>query len=173
MPFRNVTVVRWLLYTLAFFLCCAVQGLVLRHILVWEVFPFLYPAAVAVLSDQEGPFAGTAFGLVTGFLCDLTISGPFPGFYTLLFPLCGLLSGLIAQGLVSAGFLCALTSTAASFVLLDGARIALLFLDGQLSSSALPAAALLTARETGLTLLFVLPVHLLFSAIHRKCLTID
>ena len=170
MPFRNVTVVRWLLYSLAFLLCCLIQGLVMQHILLRGVFPFLYPAVVAVLAAQEGPFSGTAFGLVVGLVCDLTVDGPLPCFYTLLFPLVGLLAGLIAEGLVSAGFLCSLAATAAAFVLVDGARILLLLLSGLGDVS---RALMLSLQETALTLVFVLPVHLLFAAIHRKCRDID
>ena len=32
---------------------------------------------------------------------------------------------------------------------------------------------MLSLQETALTLVFVLPVHLLFAAIHRKCRDID
>lgn len=166
MPLRNETIARWLLYTLATAAFCLAQPLLLRHLSLWGVFPFLYPVLPAVLADQEGPFTGTAYGLFLGVLCDLTLSGPIPCFYTLLFPLVGLLGGLIAEGLVSAGIWCALASGAAAFALVDAGRIALLALEG-LSNPG--GAALLAVQEMLLTLPFVVPVHLLFSAIHKKC----
>lgn len=167
MLIRSETFFKWLLYGLAALVCCAVQGLALQRLVLFGVFPFLYPAVAAVLSTLEGPVAGTAFSLVLGIFCDLALPGPIPCLYTLIFPLAGLVSALIAQGWIKAGPLCALTASAFALVLTDLFQALVLVM--QRRDGVLPFALELTAKETALTLPFVIPVFLLMRAVYRRC----
>lgn len=166
MPVRNETLFKWSLYAAATALVFLVQGLALRHVELWGVFPFLFPVLTAVLGMYEGGVRGVTYGLVIGVLCDLTLAGPLPCFYTLALPLTGLAAALISGGLVSAGFLCSIICSAVAFAVTDGFHCLLLLLDGQ---SVWPSAALLAGRETAVSLLFLPLVFFPFRAIFRRC----
>ena len=163
---RNAAVAKWVLYGLGTALLCLLQNFLLQRIVLLGVFPFLFPVLVSVFAVYEGPTAGAVYGLVLGILCDLTIAAPIPCFYTLIFPLAGFLSALLSQGWISAGFFCCLTASALSFLLTDAFHALILALTGK---GNLTAILLLTARETAVTLLFVLPVFLLFRSLFRRC----
>ena len=76
---------KWLYYAGATLLLVLVQSLVLNRIFVWGVHPFLPPLIAAITAMLEGPGEGTAFAGVFGLLCDLTMPGIIPCFYTLAF----------------------------------------------------------------------------------------
>ena len=162
---RNETIFKWALYSAAALLCFFVQGAVCQRITVWGVIPFLYPALAAVPATYEGPVSGTAFALAVGVLCDLLLPAPSPCFYTLVFPLAGLCAGLLAEGVLPAGFLCALVSAAAAFLLTGSAHCLLLWMGGKAAWS---AGAFLTLREFCVTAPLVPLMTLLFSAVHRR-----
>ena len=164
---RQETVYKWGLYALVTLLCCIWQGAVLQHLKFWGVFPFLYPILAAVLSTLEGPLPGMIYSLALGVVCDLTIAAPIPCFYTLIFPLAGLLAGGLAQGVLSSGFLSALVTSAAAFVL-TGGFYGLIFLFS--SRPAWEAVASVCGRELALSIPWVLPVFFLFRLVWRKCL---
>ena len=163
---RSETLMKWLLYALAALVCCMAQGLVLQRLLFFGVIPFLYPALAAVLSTLEGAVPGTVFSLVLGIVCDLALPGPIPCLYTLVFPLAGLASALIAQNWIKNGFLCALVASACAMILTDLLQMLILLLQRR---EFWPAAPLLMLKETALTLPFVLPVYLLMAAVYRRC----
>lgn len=163
---RSETFIKWLLYGLAALLCCAVQSFMLQRIIFWGSFPFLYPVLAAVLSMLEGPISGTVFSLILGVLCDLALPGPIPCLYTLIFPLAGLVSALIAQGWIKGGLLCALVSSLFALVMTDTFQMVVLLLQGK---AIWPAAPILMLKETALTLPFVFLVYLLLQAVFRKC----
>ena len=122
-------------------------------------------AGAGTLSMYEGAFAGTAYSLALGVVCDLLLPGPIPCFYTLVFPLAGLCAGLMARNWLPAGFPCCLAASAVAFLLTDAFHCLLLAFRGEFCSAALVAAA----AETCLTLCFSPAVLLLFRPIHRKC----
>lgn len=161
---RSETYIKWLLYTLATLVLFLLQG-VLQDLRLLGVLPFLYPVMAATLSMYEGAFAGTAYSLALGAVCDLLLPGPIPCFYTLVFPLAGLCAGLMARNWLPAGFPCCLASSAVAFLLTDAFHCLLLAFDGGFSTAALATAA----AETGLTLCFSPAVLLLFRPIYRKC----
>lgn len=166
MLIRSETLFKWMMYALASLLCCMVQGLVLQRLLFFGVFPFLYPALAAVLSTLEGTVPGTVFSLVLGILCDLAMPGPIPCLYTLIFPLAGLVSALIAQSWIKSGILCALVASAFAMVMTDLLQMLILLFQRK---EFWPAAPLLMLKETALTLPFVIPVYLLLAAVYRRC----
>lgn len=159
---RNEVIFKWFLYALAAVLCLFVQTALLQRIHVWGVIPFLYPLLAAIPATWESPSSGTIFSLSMGVVCDLLLPGPIPCFYTLVFPLAGLFSSLLAQGLLQAGFLCSLVSAAGAFCLTDGFHCFLLWLNG---GPAWETGAFLALREFCVTAPFIIPVTFLFRAV--------
>lgn len=121
---------KWTVYSLATLLLSALQYLVLNQIRVFDIYPFLYPMLPAVLSSYEGYRRGTIFSLCLGVACDLLLVGPFEGFFTLVFTMIGLLSGLIAENLLSPGYLCSLTVSSMALLLTGFFRMAVQMLTG-------------------------------------------
>ena len=80
---KSYLVFKWLIYALATLLFFALQSLVLNHIRVWNLLPFLYPVLPAVAAMYEGPRRGPVFALCLGVVCDLLLPVPFSGFLPL------------------------------------------------------------------------------------------
>ena len=151
---RNETIFKWALYagaTAVFFL---LQGAVLQRITLWGVIPFVFPILVAVLGMYEGPLPASVYALTVGVLCDLLLPASIPCFYTLIFPAAGLCAALISQSLLPAGFL--LTDAFHCIVLWAGGK------------AAWAAGAQVFLREVCVSILLVVPVVLLFSAVFRR-----
>ena len=110
---------KWLCYAGATLLLVLVQSLVLNRICVWGVHPFLPPLIAAITAMLEGPGVGTAFAGVFGLLCDLTMPGIIPCFYTLAFLAAALLAAVIAKRFLSQGFLCAVLCAGLSLLVTD------------------------------------------------------
>lgn len=58
---KSYTVFKWAVYALATLLFFSLQGLVLDHVRVWGLTPFLYPILPAVEAMYEGPRRGPVF----------------------------------------------------------------------------------------------------------------
>ena len=69
---KSYLVFKWTIYSLATLLLFALQYLVLNHVHVFGITPFLYPMLPAVLSSYEGLRRGSVFS--PGFLCGLAVS---------------------------------------------------------------------------------------------------
>ncbi|BAL01832.1 hypothetical protein OBV_46330 [Oscillibacter valericigenes Sjm18-20] len=164
---RQETIYKWGLYALVTLLCCVWQGLVLQYVKVMGVFPFVYPILAAVLSTLEGPLSGMIYSLALGVVCDLTISAPIPCFYTLIFPLAGLLAGMLARSVLSSGFLSALVTSVAAF-LLTGIFHGLIFVFT--SHTAWAETAFVCGRELIISIPWALPVYFLFRLVWHRCL---
>ena len=162
---RNETIFKWALYAAATALCFLVQGFLLQRIPLWGVIPFLYPVVVAVAASYEGPVPGTVYALVVGVVCDLILPGSLPCFYTLIFPAAGLCAALISQSLLPAGFLCGVVTSVLSFLLTDAFHCVVLWAGGK---AAWAAGAQVFLREVCVSILLVVPVVLLFSAVFRR-----
>lgn len=162
---RNETIFKWALYagaTAVFFL---LQGSLLQRIHIWGVIPFVFPILVAVLGTYEAPLPASIYSLTVGVLCDLLLPGPLPCFYTLIFPAAGLCGALISQSLLPAGFFCAAVNSILAFFFTDLFHCLLLWLQGQAAWS---AGAWIFLREVSVSILLVIPVVLLFSAVFRR-----
>ena len=162
---RNETIFKWALYagaTAAFFL---LQGAVLQRISLWGVIPFVFPILVAVVGMYEGPLPGSVYGLTVGVLCDLLLPAFIPCFYTLVFPAVGLCAALVSQNLLPAGFLCAAVTSVTGFFFTDLFHC---FLQWARVQNAWAAGARLFAQEVGVSILLIIPVVLLFSAVFRR-----
>ena len=148
---RNETIFKWALYagaTAVFFL---LQGAVLQRITLWGVIPFVFPILVAVLGMYEGPLPASVYALTVGVLCDLLLPASIPCFYTLIFPAAGLLCGVVTSVL--------------SFLLTDAFHCVVLWAGGK---AAWAAGAQVFLREVCVSILLVVPVVLLFSAVFRR-----
>lgn len=158
---------KWLYYAGATLLLVLVQSLVLNRICVWGVHPFLPPLIAAITAMLEGPGEGAAFAGVFGLLCDLTMPGIIPCFYTLAFLAAALLAAVIAKRFLSQGFLCAVLCAALALVITDLLHTVLLtFRQGV----ALTAALSLTGREAAVTVVLSPLVYLLLRSVHNRIL---
>lgn len=165
MSAKNENIFKWSLYAGAAVVVLLVQGSLLQRITVWGVIPFLYPAVAAVLGNYENPVPSTIFGLGLGVVCDLLLPGSIPCLYTLVFPLAGLAGSLISKSLLRSGFLCALVSSAAAFLITDLVRCLLLWAAGK---PAWGAGLWVMVREFFVTAPALLLMVPLFSAVHRR-----
>lgn len=162
---RNETIFKWLLYGMATLLCVLVQGGLLQRIIIWGVIPFLYPVVAAVVGTLEGPSSGGVYALVLGVFCDTLLPGSIPCFYTLIFPLVSICSGLLSKGILAAGMLCSFISSALAFLLTDGFHCLLLWFNG---TPAWKAGAWVMMREFCVTALLIFPITWLFRAVFRR-----
>ena len=158
---------KWLYYAGATLLLVLVQSLVLNRICVWGVHPFLPPLIAAITAMLEGPGEGTAFAGVFGLLCDLTMPGIIPCFYTLAFLAAALLAAVIAKRFLSQVFLCADLCAGLSLLVTDLLHTLLLtFRQGV----ELTAALSLTGREAAVTVVLSPLVYLLLRSVHNRIL---
>ena len=157
---------KWIIYSLATLLMCGLQSLILCHIRVLSITPFLYPIIPAVAAMYEGPKRGALYALVFGLFCDLLLPAPFTGFFVILFPLIGLLAASIAGNMLSPGFFCALLVSALGLTITGGARVLLQFLSG---GEHLVLMAWVALMEALLSLPALVVIFPLYRAIHRRC----
>lgn len=162
---RNEIIIKWTIYAAATALWFLVQGAFCQRITLWGVIPFLYPMLAAIPATYEAPVPATIFALCLGVICDILLPGAMPCLYTLIFPVIGLCSSLLAQSLLPAGFLCSLVVTALSFLLTDLFRCLLLAMSG---SSAWSTGLFLCLRELLVTAPLLVPVTLLYRAVYKK-----
>lgn len=165
MSAKNESIFKWSLYAGAAALLVLLQTALLQRITLWGVIPFLYPALAAVLGNYENPVPSTIFGLGLGVVCDLLLPGSIPCLYTLTLPLAGLSGSLISRSLLKAGWLCALVSAAAAFLLTDLPRCLLLWAAGK---PAWAAGLGVMVREFVVTAPVLLLAVPLFAAVHRR-----
>lgn len=163
---KSYVVWKWALYALATFLLACLQRLVLERIVLWGTRPFIWPMLAALAPLYEGKRQGAVFSLILGFLCDLLLPGPFPGFYGIAFTLTALTASAIGEELIAPGFFAALISSLAGLLLTGGLRVAVHVLSGGAYPGLMCRTALL---ETLLTLPAIVCAAPLYRAIHRRC----
>ena len=168
---RTEIIFKWLLYAAGVLICWILHGVALQFLDIFGVMPFIFPMLAAVIAMYEGPFYGSICALVMGILCDLTISVPIPCFYTLIFPIIGMLAGLIAKNWLPMSFWCAVILSLLAFTLTDSFHFLLLVLKG--SGHSMQAAVDLALRETGASIPFLFPVYLVFCRIYEICHVYD
>ncbi len=163
---KSYVAFKWTVYALATLLLFAVQSLVLNHIRVFNVTPFLYPVLPAVAAMYEGPRRGPLFALVLGTVCDLLLYGPFDGFFTIAFVITALLASKIAENLLSPGFFSGLFISLGALLLTSGLRVFIQILTGGPHVRLMAWTALTESLLTLPAALLVLP---LYRAIHKSC----
>lgn len=163
---KSYLVFKWTVYSLATLALFALQYLVLDNIQVLGLTPFLYPVLPAVAASYEGLRRGSVFALAVGLVCDLLLPGPFEGFFAIAFTLAALIAALIAENLLSPGFLCGLAVSAVSLAVTAGMRLAVQFLSG---GGYLGLMSRMTLVETLITLPAILVVVPVYRLIHDRC----
>lgn len=163
---KSYLVFKWTVYALATLALFALQDLLLDQIRVWGVAPFLYPILPAVVASYEGSRRGPVFALCLGVVCDLLLTGPFEGFFTIIFPVIAIFSALIAENLLAPGWLCGLVVSGLGLLLTAGARILSLLLAG----GGYPVLMLrIAVIETVISLPALLAALPLYRVIHKRC----
>ena len=162
---RNEVIFKWALYGAVTALCFFLQGAFFQRFTLWGVLPFVYPLLAAIPATYEAPVPATIFALCVGVVCDALLPGAIPCFYTLIFPVIGLLSSLLARGVLPAGFFCSLAAVILALCLTDLFRCLLLWISGR---NIWRAGLFLLLRELCVTLPFSLPVILLYRMAARK-----
>lgn len=155
---------KWGLYTAATAVFLLLQNLVLDSLQLMGVVPFLAPLIVAVVAAWEGSTQGTIFGIAFGFVCDLLGGSVFPGAYTLSFFCIALCVSLLAASVVMPNIFGSFLYALIAFLLLD--LIQGLYLLLFCHAAPLPILSL-AGRELLVSILFVIPVFLLFRYLHH------
>lgn len=163
---KSYLVFKWTVYSLATLALFALQYLVLDNIQVLGLTLFLYPVLPAVAASYEGLRRGSVFALAVGLVCDLLLPGPFEGFFAIAFTLAALIAVLIAENLLSPGFLCGLAVSAVSLGITAGMRLAVQFLSG---GGYLGLMSRMALAETLITLPAILVVVPVYRLIHDRC----
>lgn len=161
---KKALMTKWGLYGMALLVFIVLQQLVLDELSLWGVVPFLMPMVVAVVAALEGAVPGTIFGIFVGFLCDLSGGGVFSGVYTLSFFCIALLVAILAKYWVMRNVFGSLIWALIAFVIIDVIQI--LFLAVFFHADLLIALNL-AGRETAVSILFVIPIFLLYNFLHR------
>lgn len=162
---QRMLTVKWIFYSLWTLLFLLAQQLLLPHLRLWGVHPFLIPTLAAIAASFEGKREGPLFALVLGLVCDLLFSEVFPCFYAVVLTLSALLAGLASRRLITPGPICSLVVSAMA-LLLHGlvSGMALSYSHG----APFTAALWLTVQELLFSLPFTVLVHLAFSRVHRR-----
>ena len=163
---KSYVAFKWAVYALATLLLFAVQSVVLNHIRVFGVTPFLYPILPAVMAMYEGPRRGPTAALLLGLACDLLLHGPFEGFFTIAFVITALLASKIAGNLLSPGFFSGLCISFGALLLTSGLRVFLQLLTGGPHVRLMAWTAL---AESVLSLPAAVLVLPLYRAVHKHC----
>lgn len=156
---------RWLFYSLATFLFLFLQNVLLNHLVVHGIHPFLLPALVAIAATLESRREGFLFAAALGLLLDLAIPAAIPCFYLLSLCLCALLSSLVSRRLIVPGFICSMVCATGATVLCS---LLSAFFYNYFHSIPLLLTGKIALIELLLSLLFFLPVHGLYFVIHRR-----
>lgn len=163
---KSYRIFQWAVYAIATLLLCALQSLVLGHIRVLGLTPFLYPMLPALVAMFEGANQGAAFAMAFGVVCGLLLPAPFPGFFALIFPVAAICSAWVAERLLSRGILCAAIVSLLSLLLTGGFRILIQLLTGRAYLSLMVRIAVGEALLTLPALAAALPVYRM---IYRRC----
>ena len=162
---RNEIIIKWIIYSAATAVWLLVQGAFCQRITVWGVIPFLYPMLAAIAATFEAPVPSTVFALCLGVVCDILLPGAVPCLYTLIFPVIGLCSSLLAQSLLPAGLFCSLIVSALAFLLTDLFRCLLLAINGV---SPWGTGLSIMLREFLVSAPLLIPVTLLYRKVYEK-----
>lgn len=163
---KNYVAFKWVVYAIATFFLCMLQSILLGNIRVLGLTPFLYPMLPAVVAMFEGPKQGGIFAMSFGLLCGLLLPAPFPGFFTISFPMGAILAGAVADRVTSRGFGCALVVSALGLLATCAMR---LFVQILLGGQYLVPMARTSLGETLLTLPAIVAVLPIYRAIAVRC----
>ena len=161
---RNDFLFKWFWYAMALLPVWAVEAMVFDPLHILGVRPMLLPLAAVAVAVLEGPVAGAGFGLGVGLLC----SAAWPGEGALLIlalAAAGAVAGGVAQYGLKQRYVGCLICSAGALAAIDLGRILVRLTGGR---AALGPMLRLTAAEILVSLLFVLPIYLLFRKVYSK-----
>lgn len=163
---KSYIIAKWTVYALATLLLFGLQHLILGHITILGASPFLYPMLPVLVSSYEGLRRGSVFSLALGVVCDMLLTAPFDGFFTIIFTLIGIIAALISENLLSPGWLCGFVVSLVGLGGTVAARLVLYLLSGELRPLLMGQLALTECIITLPALFCALP---LYRWIHRRC----
>lgn len=160
---RRSDLIKWLIYTLGVVAVWMAETLFLNRVPLFGVIPVLLPLAAVAVGLWESTPAGAVFGLCLGVFADAVYPG-LPGGMTLGLCVIGWLTGALSQYRLQKNLVGYLLCAAAAMTGLEAFRAA-----GALLSHLGPTAAVLSlaGRELVCSLIYAIPVYLLFKLIHR------
>lgn len=162
---RRAVAAKWILYCLCAAALVLAQELLLVHLRLWGVHPFLLPAIAVIPVTLERSEQALIYAVFFGLVCDLlTPVQGLPCFYALAFLLGAAAAWLLSGQLIAAGLVCSLTVTAAATVLCG--LLHLLVLSGQ--GHAVSAGFLLLGKELAVSLPFAAAAHPLLRLVNRR-----
>lgn len=160
---RRSDFVKWLIYALGVLAVWMAETLFLNRLPLFGVIPVLLPLAAVAVGLLESAPAGAVFGLCLGVFADAVYPG-IPGGMTLGLCVIGWLTGAMSQYRVQKNLVGYLICAVAALMGLEVFRSA----SALLSHLGPPSAVLfLAVREWGCSLVYAIPVYLLFKLIHR------
>lgn len=162
---RNALIFKWSVYIGTMLLAVFLQTTVLEHLVIAGIFPFLYPAMVAVMATYDDVLATTSYGLIFGVLCDTVVLQSSPYLFTLAFPIVALSATVIEKSLIKSGFLCSGVCTVLAFAITSLGQCLSLAIRGQDPWSLGLAIA---AQELATTFIFIFPLTLMFAFISER-----
>ena len=157
-------IIKWSHYAAAALLVFFLERCIFARLPVLGVIPMLIPLAVVMTAAFEGSAAGAVFGMAAGAVCVICI--PRTSLWVVLaFAAIGLLCGITTQYAISRSLGGCLFCSAATLLLMDGARVLywLLFRD----ASPLPLLKV-AGPEILYSLALAVPIYLLFSRVYQK-----
>ena len=154
----------WSLYRLLALLLLLLQSVVLNHLQIQGIHPFVLPCLVGITAVYTSRRGSAVFAFLFGFLCDMLLVGAIPCFYLLTFTLCAFVTGLLCHRFLTPGFFSALLAGTLSFLVTDILQMFFLSFRGDLPF--LPGMTLLLT-EFLITLPFLFLLYPLYSRIDR------
>lgn len=160
---RGAEIKKWLLYALGVAVVWMAETLFLNRLPIFGVIPVLLPLAAVAVGMWEGALSGAVFGLCLGIFADAVYPG-LPGGMTLGLCAIGGLAGAMSQFRLRQNLLGYLICSVVAMTGLEAARS----LSALLSHLGHGRDILSVAgRELGCSLLYAIPVYLLFALLHR------
>lgn len=163
---KSYIIAKWTVYSLATIALFALQHLILNHISVLGVTPFLYPMIPALVASYEGLRRGSVFALAAGAVCDMLLVGPFDGFYAIIFTLIGIFAALISENVLSPGWLCGFVVSLMALGISSVSQFLIYLLMGERHILLMARIVLI---ECAISLPAILPALPLYRKVHRSC----
>ena len=161
---KQDVIIKWSGYGIALLLVFIAQTMLLNRFTVFGVCPLLLPLAVVTVASHEGTTGGTGFGIAAGVLCDAAFYNT-NGFYTIMLMLCGLIAGLVAEYLLSPGFLCCAACSLGALIGIDLIRgLYYIFSEKAIISAVLSIAV----PEIVYSIVWLVPVYLIILSVYRR-----
>ena len=161
---RRDLIQKWLTYGLGLLPVWLLDAYILPYFPLFGFTPMLLPLAVVCVAVLEGAHAGAGFGMAVGLLWELAYPGGF-GALVIAMALAGMITGAVSQYALQQSLPGCILCSAGVLLVLDLLRV----FRGLLTNAAtLPALLMVAVPEFLLSLLWTLPVWLLFSHIFSK-----